>query len=151
VANLLRLSRPQLTALAVVSKNDYNKNISSLGPKTNIKIIRSLDASGKLNVFCSLIMSEHVYRRYLLTPPFGYHIDPEALVQGYLKSDQVVVKNEKKQEFKNAINIFIKRTQSKREVEQLPTDPPQEVPPMYEDILVRFRRIQEQLDNSKQR
>jgi len=151
VANLLRLSRPQLTALAVVSKNDYNKNISSLGPKTNIKIIRSLDASGKLNVFCSLIMSEHVYRRYLLTPPFGYHIDPEALVQGYLKSDQVVVKNEKKQEFKNAINIFIKRTQSKREVEQLPTDPPQEVPPMYEDILVRFRRIQEQLDNNKQR
>jgi len=55
VASHLQLSREQLTALAVLSKNDYNKNISSLGPKTNIKIIRSLDASDKLNVFCSLI------------------------------------------------------------------------------------------------
>ncbi|KAK3810385.1 MAG: hypothetical protein J3Q66DRAFT_405139 [Benniella sp.] len=123
VASLLRLSRQQLTALAVVSKNDYNKNISSLGPKTNIKIIRSLDAS-----------------------------DPEALVKGYLKSDQVVVKNEKKQEFKAAINVFIKRRQSKREVdpEQPPTESPQEVPRDYEDLLLRFRRIQEQLDINKQ-
>ncbi|KAK3821335.1 MAG: hypothetical protein J3Q66DRAFT_426414 [Benniella sp.] len=124
VANQLQLSREQLTALAVVSKNDYNKNISSLGPKTNIKIIRSLDGS-----------------------------DPETLVKGYLKSGQVVVKNEKNQEFENAINVFIKRTQSKRGVdpEQLSTESPQEVHPKYEELLVRFRRIQEQLDINKQR
>ncbi|KAF9117407.1 hypothetical protein BGX30_005524 [Mortierella sp. GBA39] len=36
------LSRTQLTALAVVSRNDYQRNISSLGPATNYGIVRAI-------------------------------------------------------------------------------------------------------------
>lgn len=43
----LALSRAQLTALAVVSSNDYNKNIYSLGPATNYSIIKSLPEKEK--------------------------------------------------------------------------------------------------------
>ncbi|KAI8606021.1 hypothetical protein EDD21DRAFT_79587 [Dissophora ornata] len=45
VQDLLRaldVTRSQLTALAVVSRNDYNKNIRSLGPATNFSIIKSI-------------------------------------------------------------------------------------------------------------
>ncbi|KAI7831428.1 hypothetical protein BC939DRAFT_185770 [Gamsiella multidivaricata] len=44
VCQQLGLSRDHLTALAVVSSNDYNKNIYSLGPATNYSIIKSLNA-----------------------------------------------------------------------------------------------------------
>lgn len=46
VCQQLRLTRDHLTALAVVSSNDYNRNIYSLGPATNYTIIKSLDAPG---------------------------------------------------------------------------------------------------------
>ena len=42
----LELSRDQLTALCVVSQNDYTSNITQLGPKTNMKIIRKLRIHG---------------------------------------------------------------------------------------------------------
>lgn len=42
----LGVSRSQLTALAAVSRNDYNKNIHSLGPATNFSIIKSIDRAG---------------------------------------------------------------------------------------------------------
>jgi 5'-3' exonuclease len=42
----LGLSRAQLTALAIVSSNDYNKNIYSLGPATNYSIIKTLPGQG---------------------------------------------------------------------------------------------------------
>ena len=46
VCQQLGLSRDHLTTLAVVSLNDYNKNIYSLGPATNCSIIKRLDAQG---------------------------------------------------------------------------------------------------------
>lgn len=57
----LGMSREQLTALAIVSRNDYNRNISSLGPKSNYDIIKTLEASGKLNVFCSLFFCPNMF------------------------------------------------------------------------------------------
>ena len=40
----LGITCAQLTALAVVSRNDYNKNIWSLGPATNFSTIKSVDS-----------------------------------------------------------------------------------------------------------
>jgi hypothetical protein len=48
----LELSSAQLTALAVVSSNDYNKNIFSLGPATNYSVIKSLEKNGNTQAKC---------------------------------------------------------------------------------------------------
>ena len=43
----LRISRAGLTALGVVSQNDYGKGIHNLGVKTNLKATRAVDNEGK--------------------------------------------------------------------------------------------------------
>jgi hypothetical protein len=51
IANLLlvlAVSRAQLTALAVVSKSDYGKNIFSLGPTTNYSVVKSIAGNGNI-------------------------------------------------------------------------------------------------------
>jgi len=48
VRTTLGLTPAQLTALAVVSSNDYNRNIYSLGPATNYSILKSITESSKL-------------------------------------------------------------------------------------------------------
>ncbi|KAK3819915.1 MAG: hypothetical protein J3Q66DRAFT_428615 [Benniella sp.] len=66
----LGLSRAQLTALAIASSNDYNKNIYSLGPATNYSIIKTLPDQ-----------------------------DPREIVSSYLSDKTVVCKNDKSQDF----------------------------------------------------
>ncbi|KAF9271711.1 hypothetical protein BGZ74_005720, partial [Mortierella antarctica] len=46
VCHTLSFTKAQLTALAVVSKNDYGKNIYSLGLATNYSIIKSIQGKG---------------------------------------------------------------------------------------------------------
>lgn len=46
----LSINRVQLSALRIVSRNDYDCNIPSLGAATNFKIIKHLKASGKLKL-----------------------------------------------------------------------------------------------------
>lgn len=41
VLRFLDISRAQLTALGVVSKNDYTSNLARLGIATNFKIVKS--------------------------------------------------------------------------------------------------------------
>lgn len=45
----LRLNRVQLTVLGLVSRNDYNRNIPSLGSATNYTIVKELEGLGKPN------------------------------------------------------------------------------------------------------
>jgi len=52
ICTLLNLSRAQLTALAVVSSNDYNRNIYSLGPATNLSIFKSFESHGNIQTPC---------------------------------------------------------------------------------------------------
>ncbi|KAG9069614.1 hypothetical protein KI688_010518 [Linnemannia hyalina] len=73
----LGISRTQLTALAVVSRNDYYKNIYSLGPATNFSIIKSI----------------------------GSRPDAREIVAAYLTHGQVVVKNTKEETFENSIRV----------------------------------------------
>lgn len=47
VLTRLGISRQQLTALCVVSKNDYTSNIAQLGPSINHGIIKTLTGEGK--------------------------------------------------------------------------------------------------------
>ena len=47
LCRILGFSSAQLTALACVSSNDYNKNVYSLGPSTNFSIIRLIGQSGR--------------------------------------------------------------------------------------------------------
>jgi hypothetical protein len=42
----LGITCAQLTALAVVSQNDYNRNIRTLGPASNFSITRSINSLG---------------------------------------------------------------------------------------------------------
>ncbi|KAF9904961.1 hypothetical protein EC991_002201 [Linnemannia zychae] len=65
-------SRNQLTALAVVSRNDYEKNIYSLGPVINFSIIKGI----------------------------GHKAAVRDIVSAYLQDDKVVAKNTQQEAFK---------------------------------------------------
>lgn len=54
VLNAIGLLDTKFTALAMVSSNDYNKNIPSLGIETNYKLIKKLDTDGGMTSFCFL-------------------------------------------------------------------------------------------------
>ncbi|KAF9308285.1 hypothetical protein BG003_011330 [Podila horticola] len=80
-------SRAHLQALAVVSRNDYGRNIYGLGFATNSTILKTLPAS--------------------IT-------DVETIVDLYLLNDQVKLKNTEKKDFQTALRVFscMKQTQS---------------------------------------
>jgi hypothetical protein len=50
VLQSIGLSREQLTTLAVISTNDYSRNIPTLGCATNFGIVKRLNASGKNSI-----------------------------------------------------------------------------------------------------
>lgn len=57
-------SRAQLTALAVVSSNDYQRNIPTLGPATNLSILKRTKGVGKQlsrNAYCTLHFISYHY------------------------------------------------------------------------------------------
>ncbi|KAF8929937.1 hypothetical protein BGZ47_000819 [Haplosporangium gracile] len=74
----LGLSPAQLTALAVVSSNDYNKNVYFLGPAINYSIIKSVQEN-----------------------------DPRSVVSAYLANHQVLSKNTHNQTFELALRVFV--------------------------------------------
>ncbi|KAG0197548.1 hypothetical protein BGX33_000520, partial [Mortierella sp. NVP41] len=82
VLRFLDISRAQLTALGVVSRNDYASNLTRLGVATNFKIVKSL---GKTEA------------------------DVEKLVERYLAHPNVVSKNPSATHFEAAIRVFVHR------------------------------------------
>ncbi|KAG0274828.1 hypothetical protein BGZ96_004069 [Linnemannia gamsii] len=83
----LGISRTQLTALAVVSKNDYHGNIYSLGPATNFSIIKEI----------------------------GPRPDAREIISAYLAHGQVLVKNTKEERFHNSIRVYVLLQQNRVE------------------------------------
>ncbi|KAF9360179.1 hypothetical protein BGX26_010318 [Mortierella sp. AD094] len=75
----LGLTRTQLTSLGVISRNDYTRNIPTLGIATNYSLVKRLD--GKQDV--------------------------PTLIHQYLELDSVVLKNVAKQSFSLSINVFV--------------------------------------------
>ncbi|KAF8923273.1 hypothetical protein BGZ58_003143, partial [Dissophora ornata] len=70
-------SAEQLTALGVVSTNDYNHSIYGLGCETNYKILKDIDTSGSDEV------------------------------KEYLADERVVLKNKSKVTFNTSISVFV--------------------------------------------
>ncbi|KAF9966593.1 hypothetical protein BGZ70_001851 [Mortierella alpina] len=79
----LGLSRDQLTALCIVSKNDYTSNITKLGPETNLKLISKLRAD-----------------------------DASAIVDEYLGDKCVRRKNTSNESFAASVRVFVRLEQS---------------------------------------
>ncbi|KAF9104163.1 hypothetical protein BGX30_009089, partial [Mortierella sp. GBA39] len=84
----------QLTALAIVSRNDYQRNIYSLGPATNFGIVKSI----------------------------GSRPDARDIVTAYLSHSQVIGKNTQDETFESSIRVFILLQQ--RQVEPVVLRPP---------------------------
>ncbi|KAF9335429.1 hypothetical protein BG006_000067 [Podila minutissima] len=83
VRHTLSFTKAQLTALAVISKNDYGKNIYSLGPTTNYSIIKSIQGKGTRDTIAE-----------------------------YLCNPQVMSKNKEAKTFELAIHVFVDMKQT---------------------------------------
>ncbi|KAF9344098.1 Rad2 nuclease [Mortierella sp. AD094] len=83
VMEYLGISRDRLTAFCVVSANDYNRNVTSLGPASSLKIIKTLGAS-----------------------------DASRIVQEYLNCSEVKRKNTRNELFESALKVFVRLEQT---------------------------------------
>ncbi|KAF8948695.1 hypothetical protein BGZ46_005327, partial [Entomortierella lignicola] len=82
IMTYLNLTRHQLTALCTVSSNDYNRNIKTLGICTNYDLIKEIE--------------EAVAGQ-----------DVTAIVDCYLKHDNVIWKNTKAETFAKSLGVFV--------------------------------------------
>ncbi|KAK3810547.1 MAG: hypothetical protein J3R72DRAFT_78830 [Linnemannia gamsii] len=91
----IEFSRNHLTALAIVSKNDYQRNVYSLGPATNYSIIKAI----------------------------GHKPDVRDIVSAYLRDDKVVTRNTEQETFETSMRVFIDKLQTRIEpvVVQMPS------------------------------
>ncbi|KAF9900204.1 hypothetical protein EC991_007789, partial [Linnemannia zychae] len=125
VPDLLRtlsFTRAQLTALAVVSRNDYHQNIYSLGPVSNFGIIKKI----------------------------GQSEDPRVIVAAYLSDSQVIARNTQYSTFENSIRVFVDYQQtpvSSPNLDPLSQTVFQEQRQRYEDLCIRSSsRAQQTVD-----
>ncbi|KAK3826555.1 MAG: hypothetical protein JOS17DRAFT_832663 [Linnemannia elongata] len=118
----LSFTRAQLTALAVVSRNDYHRNIYSLGPASNFGIIKKIENSE----------------------------DPRVIVVAYLSDSQVIARNTQFSTFEFSIRVFVDYQQTPVSSPNL--DPPsqaafQERRQRYEELCIRSSsRAQQTVD-----
>ncbi|GJJ78017.1 hypothetical protein EMPS_10376 [Entomortierella parvispora] len=111
----LQLSRAQLTALAIVSRNDYNRNLYSLGPITNYSLIKGI---------CSP--------------------DIESIVTAYLGHVVVSNKNKEGQTFRISIQVFVNKQQTPVPIQPAPVvshDDTTTSNPSFETLQSKFRSI----------
>ncbi|KAF9938601.1 hypothetical protein BGZ65_012553 [Modicella reniformis] len=87
----LEMTRHQLTVFCTVSRNDYTRNVPSLGPQANYGIVKSLEGE-----------------------------DSRDVLQKYLAHEQVVCKNKEQLTFKDACDVFIELNQTPLLVEDTP-------------------------------
>ncbi|KAF9343453.1 Rad2 nuclease, partial [Mortierella sp. NVP85] len=83
ICSVMGISRNQLTALGIISSNDYSKNVKTLGTATNFGIVKSLGGN-----------------------------DPKALVQEYLAHPTVCSENNDPNKFQVPERVFLELTQT---------------------------------------
>ncbi|KAG0222440.1 hypothetical protein BGW42_006603, partial [Actinomortierella wolfii] len=81
---ILHLTRAQLTAICVVTTNDYNNNVPSLGIASNYELISNIDGA----------------------------LDATSIVSNYLQLSNVKLKNKTNQLFEKSINVYIEPRQT---------------------------------------
>ncbi|KAK3837900.1 MAG: hypothetical protein JOS17DRAFT_377464 [Linnemannia elongata] len=101
VLKTIGFSQNQLTALAIVSRNDYQRNIYSLGPASNYSIIKAIGhkpgtALSRMNLFGAfhnLLMLESN------NSTFFSEIAIRDIVSAYLRDGKVVTRNTQQETF----------------------------------------------------
>ncbi|KAG9063258.1 hypothetical protein KI688_004862 [Linnemannia hyalina] len=95
VLKTIEFSRNQLTALAIVARNDYQRNIYSLGPASNYSIIKAI----------------------------GHKSVVRDIVSAYLRDGKVVTRNTQQGTFEASMRVFIDQLQTRIEpvVFQMPS------------------------------
>ncbi|KAF9344664.1 hypothetical protein BGX26_004059, partial [Mortierella sp. AD094] len=109
VCRTLSLSRAQLTALAVVSGNDYGKNIYSLGAVTNYSIIKTIQGKETRDIVAEYLSSPQV------------------------ESKNAAVKNVEEKTFDLALQVFVDLKQT-----PVTSGPPSVSSSAYSDLRERF-------------
>lgn len=139
----LGLSRAQLTALAIVSRNDYNRNIHSLGPVTNSSIVKSIDQAGndQKDLFC-IVLTSFSYQVLILLNILRCSIDPRVIVGRYLLNKQVISKNTSSEDFALSIRVFVDMTQTRAGFKA-------DTQVVYKQLQVRFKELCSRHENAK--
>ncbi|KAF9119345.1 hypothetical protein BG015_006370 [Linnemannia schmuckeri] len=126
----LEISRAKLTALGIVSKNDYTSNLARLGVITNHKIVKSLEET---------------------------ETDVEKLIQQYLVHPDVVCKKPSATHFQASMKVFVHRQFTVPDSTMPPQTPGQEATAQgsaqqcrtLKDILERLEALHLRLRGSK--
>lgn len=129
----LGLSRAQLAALAVVSRNDYNRNIHSLGPGTNSSIVKSIDHAGNYRTaLLCIVLASFSSRVLTVLNTLRYSIDPRVIVGRYLLDKRVISKNSAGEGFALSIRVFVDMTQTGFQADSQV---------VYKQLQVRFKEL----------
>jgi len=147
------LSRTQLTALAVVSRNDYQRNINSLGPSTNYGVIKAIgDRPGKALLKTKYIyigILVNLYSLVLIATAFFFsslQIDPREIVSAYLTDSKVVTKNTYHETFAMSIRVFVEYQQT--QIEPVILQQPSQT--VFEALQQRFKDLCSRRDSMKE-
>ncbi|KAF9934614.1 Rad2 nuclease [Modicella reniformis] len=147
VLSAIGLSRAQLTALAVVSRNDYSRNVSSLGCSTNLGIVKRFGCGGKVHVDTTSILMNRVYHTTISIYSVNDNEDAREYVRMYLECQEVVRKNKDRFDFEAPLNVFVDLKQT-----AAPALPHDEIPPYrtLHDLYSSLSNIQ-RIDSERQR
>ena len=133
----LGLTRQQLCVLGIVSRNDYNRNIPSLGSATNFKLVKEIVDTGKHEDNFTHVVP--IGYNTMLTLCNVHFLDPATMVEDYLALDQVVLKNTTNESFQNARRVFVDLVQEPVEPSQVASDQVyKELSNNLEDLCVQY-------------
>ncbi|KAI8357055.1 hypothetical protein B0O80DRAFT_305477 [Mortierella sp. GBAus27b] len=117
----LRITRAQLTALCIVSRNDYNRNIYLLGPITNFGIVKSLEGKDVVEV-----------------------------IKNYLSHGDVVFKNKTNEHFEASTKVFVHRDQTKQPIVPIVPQTSTQGAVTHNDLQGRLNSLRERLKINKE-
>ncbi|KAF9188015.1 hypothetical protein BGZ49_003985, partial [Haplosporangium sp. Z 27] len=119
ILETLSYTRAKLSVLGIVSKNDYNHNIPTLGCELNFGIIKSLGEG-----------------------------DAKETLKSYLSHEAVLLKNKGNEKFIHSTNVFIHRTQTPLELEPS-VQASESIPETCFDLRIKFNRLCEALKDNR--
>ena len=147
VLRALGMSRAQFTALGVISTNDYDRNVPSLGSATNFSVVKALKSTGmsasvEYSLFLYVYTSKCMLTRFFSVVYVCLLIDVRGIVQEYLDHPLVVQKNEDKTSFSMSIRVFVELRQQVLEVAPVQEALGDQTP--YMELREEYNRLHDQ-------